>query len=291
MVKLALIGKGNWGQNYIKTIGQGLKNISLPSNNIFGRDYLKNLTKLNADGVIIASPTSTHFQVARNLIQRGFKKLLIEKPLTQTLSEALKLQKLAKESAVSIMVGHIQLYDPAIIVMEKNLRLVGAIKKMNYEGLKSHVRIDGTTVIQEWGPHPSYLFMHFLSRMPKKVFAERLSKDNMMLTYDFGNINAVAKIGWTYPRKRRIFRIDGERGRLILDGSTSVKKLTFFGSDGHKKVISFSKASSPLKNEILEFASMIKNGKDARTPLTQGIEVMRLIDIAESNLQGNSSGF
>jgi predicted dehydrogenase len=280
MIKLALIGKGRWGQNYIKEIRQGIKGISLPDENILDIDYLDYLSKLDADGVIITSPTSTHFQVAKDLIKTGFKRLLIEKPVTLTLSEALQLQKIAKQKGVLIMVGHIQLYDEAIIKMEEELSLVGKVRKMSYDGLKSPVRKDAT-VIQDWGPHPSYLFMHFLSKTPKGVAVEKGRFDNVLLTYDFGNITATAKIGWTHPQKRRLFKIEGEKGKLIFDGSKNEKKLTFLGSSGNKRLIEFSDSTSPLKNEILEFVDMVKNGGLTRSPLSQGVKVMRILDFAE----------
>jgi len=278
MIKLALIGNGRWGQNYIKEIGSGIKNISLPDNNILDINYSDYLSKLDADGVIITSPTSTHFQVARDLINAGFKRLLIEKPVTLSLGEALRLQKIARQKSVLIMVGHIQLYDEAIIKMQELLNLVGVITKMSYEGLKSPVRTDGTTVIQDWAPHPSYLFLHFASKFPKKVTEKQLGDGSVLLDYDFGNITAIAKIGWTHSKRRRVFKIEGKNGKLIFDSSSKIRKLSYINSNGIKKLIKFSDNSSTLKNEILEFAEMIKKGGSTRSPLSQGVKVMRILD-------------
>ncbi|KKQ75729.1 MAG: Oxidoreductase domain protein [Candidatus Woesebacteria bacterium GW2011_GWB1_38_5b] len=283
MIKLALIGKGKWGQNYIKTI-RGIRDVSLLKSNILGKDYLNFLSKLDADGVIIATPVSAHFQVAKDVVKSGFKKLLIEKPLTRTFSEALLLRKLAKKHSVLIMVGHIQLYDEAIIKMEEKLSLVGTIREMSYEGLKSPIRTDGTTVIQDWGPHPSYLFLHFASRFPKNLTGERGREDNILLRYNFGNVVATAKIGWTYPKRRRFFKISGDKGKLIFDGSLDVKKLTFIDNNGNKKFVKFPHSISPLKTEILEFVNMIKKRSVPKTTLSQGLEVMKIIDFAEKSL-------
>lgn len=72
----------------------------------------------SVDALTIATPTSTHFDVARMALQRG-KHVFIEKPITQTTAEADELIRLAKENNVLIQVGHIERFNAAILALEK----------------------------------------------------------------------------------------------------------------------------------------------------------------------------
>src|SRR5438093_10824074 len=58
------------------------------------------------DAASVATPTNTHFDVARSLLSRG-KHLLIEKPITEKTAHAGKLAELAARRGLSLQVGHI----------------------------------------------------------------------------------------------------------------------------------------------------------------------------------------
>ncbi len=70
------------------------------------------------DGVSIVTPTSYHFEVAKQAIEKG-KHVLIEKPITTTIAEAEELCALAKSTGVSIQVGHIERFNPALLAVEQ----------------------------------------------------------------------------------------------------------------------------------------------------------------------------
>ncbi len=73
--RLALIGNGKWGQNYVNTIRR-LQQVDLPQKYIKTRSYPDLLTKSDIDGVIIASPTNTHFEIAMEFLSKGFNLLI-----------------------------------------------------------------------------------------------------------------------------------------------------------------------------------------------------------------------
>ena len=65
---------------------------------------------------VIATPTITHHDVARELIEAGCD-VLIEKPITATADEAEKLVALAAARGRVIQVGHVERYNPAIVAV------------------------------------------------------------------------------------------------------------------------------------------------------------------------------
>jgi len=287
-VNLALIGSGRWGQNYVKTIESGIPGVSLPQENIVARNYSDLYSRQNTiDGVIVATPTSTHFAVAKNLLEKGFTKLLIEKPATQTLEQALALQEISEKTKALIMVGHIQLYDPAYQELRRHLEKdIGKIQGITYMGLQSSKRVDAS-VLQDWGPHPIYLFEDIMAGKPDSVAAyhpKNAPDDNVELILEFGDVKAVAEIGWTYPERKRVLEVSGENGSLVIDGSGEIKTLTL-EKQGAKTNLSFRTDLSPLAIEIMEFAKSIKTGNEPRSPLTQGVEVVKIIEIAGESLE------
>jgi predicted dehydrogenase len=72
------------------------------------------------DALSVVTPTFAHYAVARDAIDRG-KHVLIEKPITTTVSEANDLSQRAAEKHVKIQVGHIERFNPALIAVEPYL--------------------------------------------------------------------------------------------------------------------------------------------------------------------------
>ncbi|MEK6373362.1 MAG: Gfo/Idh/MocA family oxidoreductase [Acidobacteriota bacterium] len=68
------------------------------------------------DCAVVATPTTTHFDVARELIEAGCD-VLVEKPITATVGEARRLIDLAAGRRRILQVGHVERYNPAIIAV------------------------------------------------------------------------------------------------------------------------------------------------------------------------------
>lgn len=71
----------------------------------------------NCDAAVIATTTSTHFDIAKQLLLQK-KHLFIEKPITATIEEADELIRLEEENGVRIQVGHIERFNPALRAVE-----------------------------------------------------------------------------------------------------------------------------------------------------------------------------
>lgn len=67
----------------------------------------------SADLVIVATPTSCHFDVARAVIAEG-RHVLVEKPLCATEKEASALCDLAARQGVELLVGHSERFNPVV---------------------------------------------------------------------------------------------------------------------------------------------------------------------------------
>jgi predicted dehydrogenase len=70
-----------------------------------------------ADAFSIVTPTTTHFDLAKQLLQQG-KHLLVEKPMTDNAAQATELVQLAQQEKLVLQVGHVERFNPVFSYLE-----------------------------------------------------------------------------------------------------------------------------------------------------------------------------
>src|ERR671924_715182 len=63
------------------------------------------------DAASVASPTNTHYEIARSLLAKG-KHVLVEKPITNNTKHASELADLAARNELTLQVGHVERFNP-----------------------------------------------------------------------------------------------------------------------------------------------------------------------------------
>src|SRR5712691_765885 len=88
----------------------------------FGAAPAKSLDEFIAmvDAASVATPTNTHYDVARALLANG-KHVLIEKPITDDTAQATELAELAGRNGLILQVGHVERFNPVLSALEKYL--------------------------------------------------------------------------------------------------------------------------------------------------------------------------
>lgn len=71
-----------------------------------------------AEAVSVATPTATHFGIAKYLLQQN-KHVLVEKPMTKTPSQAAELVALSREQRKVLQVGHVERFNPVFQYLQK----------------------------------------------------------------------------------------------------------------------------------------------------------------------------
>lgn len=69
------------------------------------------------DAISVVTPTVTHFELARMLLERG-KHVLVEKPMTNTTEQAAELVELAQSKNCVLQVGHVERFNPVFKYLE-----------------------------------------------------------------------------------------------------------------------------------------------------------------------------
>lgn len=301
---LALVGVGKWGSNYLET-AKNIKEVNLKyicSNNFNQSNssytVVKELSGLlkykDIDGVIVATPASTHFEIGKIILDSGFN-LLLEKPMTLSYKEAQVLAKIAKRKKRVLMVGHIYLYNPAFSLIKKYLKDLGDIRYFFSEGMgNGPIRVD-TTALWDWAPHDLSMILEIIRQKPLFVSAFAYDKNSKILnSYNFyhlelefkKNIKAFINVSCSSQVKKRSFTIFGSKAIINFNDIDVKKKLTLIKNNK----ISFPHVSNrtPLEMELRSFCELIKEKKSNSVNIDQSSLIIKIIELCEKSImKGN----
>ena len=268
----------------------------------------------NSDALIIAVPTSVHFEVAKECIDKQ-KHCFIEKPITEKVDEANKLIQLAEENKIKIQVGHIERFNPAFTSLhEFNIQPL-FIEAHRLGQFKPRAR--DVSVIHDLMIHDIDIVLQLINSKIKKIDANGVSVlsettdiANARITFENGavaNLTA-SRISANQMRKMRIFQKDAYISIDFLDHSAEVfniidsdkthsaKLATMLGSidsNNTNRSIYYIKPEIIKTNAIEEeqkafFDSILNNKKTAvdATAATNALEVAEYIlkEIAEAKI-------
>jgi len=132
-LRIGVVGVGHIGSNHARIYSE-LPNAELVAildidparaDEIGAKYKAKAMASLNEfagmiDAASVATPTSAHFSIARDLLAQG-KHLLIEKPITEKTSDARDLAQVAAEKGLVLQVGHVERFNPVLSALEQRL--------------------------------------------------------------------------------------------------------------------------------------------------------------------------
>ena len=132
-LRVGVVGVGHIGSNHARIYSELAKADLVAildidparADEIGGKYKTKVAASLNeladmVDAASIATPTSAHFSIARDLLAQG-KHLLIEKPITEKTSDARELAEMAAEKGLVLQVGHVERFNPVLSALEQRL--------------------------------------------------------------------------------------------------------------------------------------------------------------------------
>ncbi len=163
------------------------------------------------DAAVIATTTSSHFQIARGLLQKGLH-LFIEKPITTTVEQADLLIGLEKEMGVTIQVGHIERFNPALRAVEAHIGRPMYIQAERLSGFSR--RVTDVSVVLDLMIHDIDLVLSLIdseirhiSASGVRVFSNELDMATARIDFQNGataNVTA-SRLSRSRSRKLRFF--------------------------------------------------------------------------------------
>lgn len=256
--------------------------------------------------VSIATTTKSHFEVARTALERGVH-VFIEKPITETISQAEQLVQMAGTADRKIQVGHIERFNPAILALE-HLKLAPLFVE-SHRLAQFNPRGSDVAVVLDLMIHDIDLILSLVHSPVTRIDAHGVavvsdSEDiaNARLQFENGcvaNVTA-SRISQNKMRKMRLFQTDAyisidfsqglaEVFRLVDEDDTSVKPTMMLGKidQGHRKrVIVYEQPEvrevNALKYELELFLQAVQTGTP---PPVTGRDGLQALQVAEEILR------
>ena len=304
-LRLGLIGAGRWGRNYIKTIAtlDGVRLAELASNNpesaqlvpvgcTIRSDWRAILDARRIDGLIIATPPAMHARMICDAVDAGLP-VLVEKPLTLNLAEALATREFVVARKGFVMVGHTHLFHPAFRKLKALAPRYGLIRTILGEGGNHGPFRRDTPVIWDWGAHDVAMCLDLLGDLPVHATARRV--ESRVMTEGFGEVvemelhfpgaaMALIRIGNILPKKRS-FKVELDKAALVYD-ELNPDPLTLFLAPGFSVQEAVEVGwERPLTRVLVEFAAAIGEGQGDTGSLDLGVRVVEVLQICADSLR------
>jgi len=155
-IKMALVGCGHMGKIHLQKLSSfdeiqivGIVDVDTKRANDLAQPInvpaFNNYKKLlgNVDGVIIATPTETHYQIAKDFLKSGTH-ILLEKPITSRQDQAQELIDLAQTRQLILQVGFLERFNPAfskILPIIKKPLLIESRRSSEFTGRSTDIDV------------------------------------------------------------------------------------------------------------------------------------------------------
>ncbi len=263
----------------------------------------------NSDALSIVTPTTTHFDLAKALLQQG-KHLLVEKPMTENAAQAAELVQLASQHHCVLQVGHVERFNPVFKYLETvatDPRFIETHRLSPYParstdiGVVLDLMIHDLDVVLAFVKSPvtsvdavgipvlsasediANARLRFANGCVANLTASRISPERMRKIRVFSGGAATSYISLDYRAQEgfiyRIARSDEEESSLLkklLHAKDSSIVSEFAGKRIVREPVPIAK-EEPLKLELQHFVECVRA---RQTPLVSGESAKQALDLA-----------
>jgi len=190
------------------------------------------------DAVVVATPVSTHYDLAKRALEQG-KHVLVEKPMTRTVTEGEELIELAEKNGLVLMVDHTFIYTGAVRRM-KELLDAGELGDLYYfDSVRVNLGIfqHDIDVLWDLAPHDLSILTYLIPKKPEQVSAigsDHVGTGNADMAYITlyfdDSFIAHFHVNWLSPVKVRQILIGGDRRMLVYDDMEPSEKVRVYDS-------------------------------------------------------------
>ena len=250
--KIAIVGCGYWGHNLIRNFAE-LKDAEVKAVCDFDLtamarikrryptvdlrpDYQDIITDPRIDGIVIATPVSTHYSLARKALQAG-KHVLVEKPLTTSSKQALDLIELADIQGKTLMVDHTFLYTSAVRQMKVLINSGDVGDLLYFDSVRISLGLvqSDINVLWDLGPHDFSIMDYLCDRDPISISATGVKhlgcpfESIAYVSVQFkDNLIAHFHLNWLAPVKIRTTLIGASKKMIVYDDLEASEKVKVY---------------------------------------------------------------
>ncbi|HEY2799733.1 MAG TPA: Gfo/Idh/MocA family oxidoreductase [Chthoniobacterales bacterium] len=232
------------------------------------------------DAASIATPTVSHFQIGRTLLEKG-KHLLIEKPIADDTTQASELADMAATRRLVLQVGHVERFNPVLRALEARLTHPRFIEAHRLSPFPS--RSIDIGVVLDLMIHDLEIILH-LVRAPVQtidavgvpVLSRREDIANARIRFENGCVANITSSRISPERMRKI-RVFQEDAYLSLDYQNQSGEIYRKVGSGIEREDVEIEREEPLKRQILSFIECARGGLQ---PKVSGFEATAALELA-----------
>jgi UDP-N-acetylglucosamine 3-dehydrogenase len=297
-LRIGVVGVGVMGSNHARVLA-GLSGIQLVGvadpdrqqremiTRVLGCPAVENLDgllQLGAEAVTSAAPTHLHHQIALACIERGIH-VMVEKPIASSVEEGHDIIKAARRAAVTLMVGHVERFNPAVQAIKEAIRgediLSIAITRVG----PFPPRMSNVGVVIDLAVHDIDLIRWFTDSdivdvQPQLSNAVAEREDIALLQFRTSSgVLAHINTNWLTPFKARNVTV-ATRDKYVMGDLLTRQVTECFGfqQDGSYSMRHLSVGhDEPLRAELIAFTNAVRNG---HKPAVTGEEAVASLEIA-----------
>jgi len=233
------------------------------------------------DCAVVATPTSTHYDVARELIEAGCD-VLVEKPITAEVEQGRRLVDLAKKKKRILQVGHVERYNPAIAAVAP---LLQDIRYLEAERLGVFVgRSLDIDVLLDLMIHDLNLVLSlFHSKVIEvravgvPVLTEKVDMTNVRLELENGAVANLTASRVSQERVRKV-RFFSSEAYISVDTKEQEVKGFRLGNRAIEPIAIHVEKKEPLRAELESFLQCVR---DRTRPLVDGEDGVAAVELAK----------
>ena len=279
MIRVAVVGAGHWGPNLIRNFhNRQTSEVVWVADRDEGRlqqvrrrfpdvqvttDAAPAIVDAQVDAVVVATPTTTHYAVAKSALENG-KHVLVEKPMSADVRQGEELCALAERAGRVLMVGHVFLYNTAVRRV-KQIIDAGDMGRVHYVSMVrtnlGPIRLD-INAAWDLAAHDVSIVNYWLGAAPLSASAVGGSwinagvEDAVFATLRYaGGILVNLHVSWLNPRKTRDITVVGERRMLTFDDMNLIEPVRIYD-----KQVTDARAPAPYADSFVSFRASIQDG-------------------------------
>lgn len=329
-IRVGIIGFGYWGPNLTRTFYE------MPATELVGIAELKDaqlarakakyphvalvkeyqaLFELKLDAVVICTPPSTHFQIAKDCLLHNLH-VFVEKPITDSSKDAEELIELADARGLTLMTGHIFEYNTAVLALKQYIQSkeLGDIYYLDTARLNLGLYTRKSNVLWDLATHDISILLFLLDKKPISVSAQGVPcvlkgvYDVAYLNLVFpDNVTAYVHVSWLDPCKVRRVTAVGSKKMAVFNDMESEGKIKIYdkGIDAPRDTDGFGEFQynyrsgditipnipfrEPLREECAHFIDSIIKHTEPRSSGRSGLRVIKILEAAQRSIVNGST--
>jgi predicted dehydrogenase len=320
---VAVVGYGYWGSKHVRVLS------TLPDVNVVVVDTdpgrraeaqrnfpaaipARTLSEVIdvVDGVVVATPPTTHAEVAMQALNRD-KHTLVEKPLATSVRDAHRLVETARRRGLQLMTGHTFVYNAAVHKLREIIRSgeLGRIFYIDTARLNLGLYQHDVNVIWDLAPHDLSIISYLMDDAPSSVAAwaqhnvSGRHADVAYLRLELANseTSAFVHVSWLNPQKVRRVTVVGDRKMAIYNDILDEDRIRIYDvgvdlqrvgehEEPYAMPVTYRSGDiisphvafrEPLLVQDQHFVECIREGTQPRTSGADGLDIVRALTAAD----------